>query len=144
MRATIDDRCLPKSNQTINFDSAINYNVTAILRYEGAQTTDPKSTAYTDPIDACLSLNQDLLKTLEPQQIPPVTDRILLNITFRPDDTNVTRSFINNSSYVVDDFHPTLEKFVSEGVPVNEFPSNQNIYSYDRPGAVDITILSKS
>ncbi|CAG8508267.1 4236_t:CDS:2 [Rhizophagus irregularis] len=143
MRATIDDRCLLINNQTVNFDSAINYNVTGILKYDGAGLGYPTSTEYPDQLEPCLSIDPNLLKTLEPQQIPgPATNKIQLVVTFRDDDQNVTRAFINNSSFVVDDNNPTLEKFVSDDVPLDQFPANQNIYAYDQlGGTIDIAYI---
>ncbi|CAB5351266.1 unnamed protein product [Rhizophagus irregularis] len=146
MRATIDDRCLLINNQTVNFDSAINYNVTGILKYDGAGLGYPTSTEYPDQLEPCLSIDPNLLKTLEPQQIPgPATNKIQLVVTFRDDDQNVTRAFINNSSFVVDDNNPTLEKFVSDDVPLDQFPANQNIYAYDQlGGTIDIAYINNN
>lgn len=145
IRATIDDRCLLRNNRTINLDSAINFNVTGILKYEGAETGNPRSTDFPDQLNACLGLDHNLLKTLEPHQLPgPATDNIQLVVTFGEDSNNVGRSFINNSTFIVDDYNPTLQKFVNNDVPLTEFPASQNIYAYDNPGGtVDITYISK-
>jgi FtsP/CotA-like multicopper oxidase with cupredoxin domain len=144
MRATIDNRCIPTINNTINADSAINYNVTGILRYEGADFNYPRSTEFSDNVDTCLGLGSNRLKMLYPEQLPgPVTNKILFNITFGQDDRNIARSFINNSSFVVHDSRPTLEQIVTNNVPLNQFDSDQNLYPYDNPGGtVDLTVLN--
>ncbi|GBB84880.1 hypothetical protein RclHR1_11470001 [Rhizophagus clarus] len=146
MRATIDDRCILKNQSTINIDSAINYKVTGILRYDGADIADPKSKEYPDQTEPCLSLDQSLLKPYVPLQVPgPATNEIKLTATFGVDSQNIGRAFINNSTYAVDDQHPTLEKFVNNKVALNQFPANQNIYSYDKWGeTVDIIFINNN
>ncbi|CAG8510975.1 3474_t:CDS:10, partial [Funneliformis caledonium] len=145
IRATIDSRCILSNNETINFDSAINYNVTGILRYFGAEKIDPTTSAFTDELPTCLGVPQSALKLLRPEKVPePVTDNILFNITIRPDERNVTLAFVNNSSFVGDLYNPTLKQLAMHKIKsVNELPRKRNAYALENPdGVVDITILN--
>ncbi len=103
-----------KNDFTININSAINYNVTGILRYKGTEQSIPKSTEFPEVLPICLGVDQSKLKLLHPEPVPePVTDNITLTISITKDEYNITRALINNFTYVADDFNPTLHKFVT-------------------------------
>ncbi|RIA82765.1 Multicopper oxidase [Glomus cerebriforme] len=144
IRATIDNRCLLTNDSTVNVNSAINYNVTGILRYEGAPITYPTTTEYPDAVRICLGLAPNFLKSLYPRSIPgPATDRIVLNLTMGIDENNVGRAYVNNSTYVVDETHPTIEKLLTNRMTINQLPTQQNIYSYDNlNGVADFYVLN--
>ncbi|CAI2167772.1 17337_t:CDS:10 [Funneliformis geosporum] len=147
IRASIDSRCILNTTETLNSNSAINYNVTGILRYIGAEKIEPTTTAFTEELPVCLGVPQNNLKLLKPEPVPgPVTDHILFNVTFGTDQFNISRAFINNSSFVGDINDPTIKKLATHEInSVAEIPLKANAYPLENPdGVVDITILNSN
>lgn len=148
IRATIPQQCVHSNNSTINYNSSINYNVTGILRYDGASESDtPTSQPYDNEFTrslSCLELNSSYLVPLKSNKPPTnVTDSFTFNLTVRADGENITRAFINNSSFVLNASLPSLNKIIS-GYAADTFPSHQNVHIYNTSdGVVQITILSK-
>ncbi|CAG8596092.1 5991_t:CDS:2, partial [Diversispora eburnea] len=136
--------------ETINYNSSINYNVTGILRYDGASETSlPTSQEWNDDFATklvnCRDLNDSYLIPLESSIPPNVTDRLVFNVTVFPDSTdNVTKAYINNSSFTPDLTSPSLNQILSGTDPAT-FATNLNSYTYDtKDGCVQITVINSN
>ncbi|CAG8496081.1 8828_t:CDS:2 [Scutellospora calospora] len=132
IRATLSPECIPHSNTTINFNSAINYNVTAILSYDGADNKDPETNAFTDFVRPCRNLNNSLIKPyFESKLSDKIVDTSSYNVTFGTTANKVKAAFINNSSYVSDFNSPTDIKVITYDIDAKTLPTSQNIKEYD-------------
>ncbi|RIB08213.1 Multicopper oxidase [Gigaspora rosea] len=141
IRATMSSECIPNNgNTTINHDSAINYNVTGILSYEGSSDKSPDSTPYTDDVTPCRNLDSKLIKPLTASPPKEATQTISYFVTFGRNEKNVTEALMNNSSYVPDYNSPTTLKVIDDHVDVKTLPTSQNIEELnDEKGVVEIT-----
>ncbi|RHZ82477.1 hypothetical protein Glove_109g248 [Diversispora epigaea] len=144
IRASIIDSCLPpRTNDTINYNSSINFNATGILHYQGAGSKKPTSTAYPFTIPLCQDLNASAIRPYKDSPAPSnVTNDFVFNITFARNDDDVGLLGINNSSFVPVFNNPTnLRIMLQENF--TDFDKNQNAYGYDIPnGCVQITLLN--
>ncbi|RHZ77601.1 hypothetical protein Glove_174g53 [Diversispora epigaea] len=154
IRATILP-CEPPPNttdtidtETINYNSSVNYNVTGILRYDGASESSlPTSQEWNDEfatnLASCRDLNDSYLIPLTSSTPPNATDTFVFNVTVRPDNTdNITKGFINNSSFVPDLSSPSLNQILS-GEDPSAFATSLNSYIYDtEDGCVQITVIN--
>ncbi|RIB14335.1 multicopper oxidase [Gigaspora rosea] len=125
--------CTPiDNNQTINYNSSVNYNVVGILKYEGTKAKTPTSKPY--PLktsDECKDVNPNILK---PYKIKPpqcVTNKISLMVSFGKLATTGTIAFINNSSFVTNNYYPSNRKIIN-GINPHKFSQYENAYAYDR------------
>ncbi|CAG8603493.1 1259_t:CDS:2 [Diversispora eburnea] len=144
IRASIIDSCLlPRTNDTINYNSSINFNATGILHYDGADSNKPKSTAYPITFPICQDLNSSAIRPYKNSPAPTnVTHDFVFNVTFARNDDDVGLLGVNYSSFVPVFNNPTNQRIMLKE-NFTDFDKNQNIYSYDIPyGCVQITILN--
>ncbi|CAG8558802.1 570_t:CDS:2 [Diversispora eburnea] len=144
IRASIMENCLlPRTPETINYNSSINPNATGILHYHGANNEKPTSTAYPITFDPCQDLNADAIRPYK--DCPPpkdVTDHFLFNTTFARNDDDVGLLGINDVSFVPIFNNPTNQRIMLKE-DYRDFDKNQNIYAYDTPdGCVEIILLN--
>ncbi|KAF0465096.1 iron transport multicopper oxidase fet3 [Gigaspora margarita] len=133
MRSEMETACFAIQSDTLN------PLVKAIVEYEGSDAnSNASSTAWTDSQETCVDLDTSTLKPYEAQTIPDADYKLTLNVSFQPDDKNVTRGFINNSSYV-DPNSPTLLKVYENKTT---FDSNRNAYIIDKDKVVDIILYN--
>ncbi|KAF0465097.1 multicopper oxidase [Gigaspora margarita] len=134
MRSEMETDCFAKQSDTLN------PLVKAIVEYEGSDGNDnPSSTAWTDSQGTCIDLDTSNLKPYKVQTIPDADYKLTLNVSFQPDDKNVTRGYINNSTYVLDSKSPTLLKVYED---ITTFNPNQNAYIIDKDKVVDIILFN--
>ncbi|CAG8522690.1 3064_t:CDS:2 [Cetraspora pellucida] len=142
IRANMSKSCIANNNFTINTNSAVNYDVRAILSYEGADDKEPTSSAYPDEVKPCRNLDSKLLKPLIDSPCPEKTESVSFNVTFDK-IKNVTAAKIDNSSYVPTFDSPTLLQIINDGINVKDLPTTQNIQEFDNEnGVVEITVFN--
>ncbi|RIB07824.1 Multicopper oxidase [Gigaspora rosea] len=135
MRSEMETACLAAQSDHLN------PLVKAIVEYEGYDNDgDPKSVAWAETPENCVDLDSSNLKPYNEQNIPDVDYKLIINVTFHPDDNGIVRGYINNSTYILDAKHPTLHKVFNN---VNEYPADQNVYIIEKNKVVDI-ILSNN
>ncbi|CAG8778865.1 33390_t:CDS:2, partial [Gigaspora margarita] len=141
IRATMSKECIfNNGNTTINHDSAINYNVTGILSYEGSSNKSPDSTPFTDDLTPCRNLDSKLIKPLTASPPKEPTQTISYNVTFGTNAMGVAEALLNNSSYVPDKI-PTTLRIINDHVDVKTMPTSQNIEAFnDDKGVAEITV----
>ncbi|CAG8526683.1 474_t:CDS:2 [Diversispora eburnea] len=142
IRAIIPDICLPRSNDTINYNSPIT-NATGILHYDGADSNKPTSTAYPLNLTPCEDLNATAIRPYEDNPPPTnVTNEFIFNITVSSDAKNVSVFNINNSSFVPIFENPSNQRILKHE-NFADFETSQNSYGYDTPnGCVQIILLN--
>ncbi|CAG8717334.1 46324_t:CDS:2 [Gigaspora margarita] len=142
IRATMSSECIPNNgNTTINHDSAINYNVTGILSYEGSNDKSPDSTPYTDDVTPCRNLDSKLIKPLTASPPKEATQTISYFVSFGTNAMGVTEALMNNSSYIPDYNNPTTLKIMDDHVDVKTLPTSQNIEAFnDEKGVAEIIV----
>ncbi|CAG8442630.1 2338_t:CDS:2 [Diversispora eburnea] len=142
IRAVIPDQCVPRPNNTINYNSSLT-NGTGILHYDGADSNKPTSTPYSFDLPPCEDLNADAIRPYEDSKPPvDVTDEFVFNVTFAPDDKNVSTFRINNSSFVAVFNNPSNQRILETG-GFSDFEVSQNAYGYDHSeGCVQIILLN--
>ncbi|RHZ82443.1 hypothetical protein Glove_109g296 [Diversispora epigaea] len=144
IRASIIDSCLAaRTNDTINYNSSINFNATGILHYHGAGNNKPKSIAYPFTFPLCQDLNANAIRPYKDSPAPTkVTNDFVFEIYFARDDDDVAHLGINNSSFMPFFNNPTnLRIMLQENY--TDFDTDQNAYGYDIPnGCVQITLLN--
>ncbi|RIB27004.1 extracellular multicopper oxidase [Gigaspora rosea] len=132
MRSEMETACFVTQSDTLN------PLVKAIVEYEGSDGNDnPNSSAWTDSQETCIDLDTSNLKPYEVRTIPDADYKVTLNVTFQPDDKNVTRGYINNSTYELDSKSPTMLKVYKNKTT---FKTNQNVYTIDKDEVVDIIL----
>ncbi|CAG8822945.1 12095_t:CDS:2, partial [Gigaspora rosea] len=150
IRAHITD-CAPVDNNTINFDSALNYNVTGILKYDGAKDNPPTSNSYPlNTSEECRDVNPNFLKPYFEQKVPQnviSTFKALVNFGKAASGRGI--ALINNSSFVPNDNYPTIQKIVN-GIKPDELSTNANPFTYEcdsgdcENAAVEILIINNT
>ncbi|CAG8492805.1 9033_t:CDS:2 [Dentiscutata erythropus] len=142
IRATMSSECLPSDNLTINHDSKINYNVTAILSYEGSSSGgSPDSQAYTDDVTPCRNLDSKLIKPLTANPPKDATQSISYTVSFGASPEGVVEALMNNSTYVPDYNNPTTQKIMTENMEVKDLSSSQNAVGLnDDKGVAEIVV----
>ncbi|CAG8688893.1 28472_t:CDS:2 [Dentiscutata erythropus] len=123
--------CNPVNNKTINFDSAINYDVTGILKYDGAGDNPPTSEAFPlDTSEACRDVNPNSLKPYNNKMPQTVITTFKAIVNFGAAASGRAIALVNNSTFVPNDDYPTNQKIV-DGVSPDELSSNDNPYTYE-------------
>ncbi|CAG8581131.1 12168_t:CDS:2 [Acaulospora colombiana] len=143
IRANMSSCSIPRgSPDTINYNTRVfdNMNITGILRYEGAPETIPTSEAYPADLSDCTDHDPTTLNpvSLTPSVPTDYAKRLLLEISVRANPVLV--ALINNSSMVMDFYHPSNEKVI-EGAG---FVTSDNAYSYDVPNQPVEIILNNT
>ncbi|CAG8624651.1 26814_t:CDS:2 [Gigaspora margarita] len=144
--------CTPNNNLTINYNAPLNYDVTGILKYEGAEDKLPTSKAdslnYTS--EACRDVNPNSLKPYYENKVPKnVISTFKVLVTFGNLPTGKQVALINNSSFVPNLNYPTNQQIV-EGVDPYKLPPSQNAHVYEcnsgdcNDAALDIYIVNNS
>ncbi|CAG8693549.1 9091_t:CDS:2, partial [Gigaspora margarita] len=138
-------------NKTLNFDSAINYDVTGILKYDGAKDKSPTSTPYPlNTSEECRDVNPNFLKPYVEQKVPQnviATFKALVNFGAAASGRGI--ALINNSSFVPSDNYPTNQKIV-DGIKPDELSNTDNPYTYEcdsgdcDDAAVEIFIINNT
>ncbi|CAG8788374.1 26251_t:CDS:2, partial [Dentiscutata erythropus] len=147
VRATISPECIPNDNMTINHDSAINYNVTGILSYEGSSSGDkgPDSEPFTDDVTPCMNLDSKLIKPLNDCPPKDATETVSYTVSFGVNDMKVVEALINNSSYIPDYYNPTTLKIMDDKANMKDFPRSQNIGEInDDNGVAEIVVWNNN
>ncbi|CAG8442639.1 2339_t:CDS:2 [Diversispora eburnea] len=141
IRAVIPDRCVPRPNNTINYNSSLT-NATGILHYDSA-TSEPVSTPYSYDLPPCEDLVADAIRPYDGSKPPAhVTDEFLFNVTIAPNANNVSTFRINNSSFEPTFNNPSNLRILETG-GFSDFEVSQNAYGYDYPeGCVQIILLN--
>ncbi|CAG8466554.1 10481_t:CDS:2, partial [Cetraspora pellucida] len=119
MRSEMEVGCFPTKSDKLN------PLVKAVVSYDGCDDKCPSTTAWTDKVDNCVDLDSNDLKPYKSQHIPDCTKNVTIVAEFHPDDKNVTRGYINNSTYKIDIKYPTLNK-VFDGI--TKFDADQNAF----------------
>ncbi|KAF0381434.1 extracellular dihydrogeodin oxidase/laccase [Gigaspora margarita] len=150
IRAHITD-CTAIDNKTLNFDSAINYDVTGILKYDGAKDKPPTSNPYhLNTSEECSDVNPNFLKPYVEQKVPQnviATFKALVNFGAAASGRGI--ALINNSSFVPSDNYPTNQKIV-DGIKPDELSNTDNPYTYEcdsgdcDDAAVEIFIINNT
>ena len=147
IRATIVKECIHSSNDTINRDSALNYQVVGILRYQGAPTDqDPTTQEWPDDMLDCRDIDHNILELLVPRPPPaPVTDSFVWTVGFSSDANDVLIGTINNSTFIAEVDNPTVKKVLAGGEYIGkQLEPDQNAFYYDTEnGVVEIALISK-
>ncbi|CAG8647551.1 4895_t:CDS:10, partial [Funneliformis caledonium] len=128
-------------------ESTLNVNVTGILRYQGAPEEDPTTLDWNEDTILCRDIDHNLLKLYEPRPVPePVTDSFTFHITFRRNERDVLKAFINNSTFVPDIYDPTVNNIMAGGnMEAKDLEPNQNAFLYDTEnGVVEIILLNEN
>ncbi|RIB03356.1 Multicopper oxidase [Gigaspora rosea] len=138
------------SDLSINYNTSLNYDVTGILKYEGAEDKLPTSKAdslnYTSL--QCRDVNPNSLKPYYENKVPKnviSTFKALVDFNILP--TGKVIGLINNSSFVPHSSYPTNQQIV-EGVDPYKLPSYENAHVYEcnsgdcNDAAVDIHIIN--
>ena len=145
IRATIAKECLLIDNATINANSAINFNVVGMLRYEEADDVEPPYTEPPPKAKSCKDLPSAHLTPYYPEPpLGPADETFKINITFaKSPERQTVISFINGVSFEPDFDHPTLQKII-DGVDPYSLPANQNAFVFDKPdSSIELRIFSK-
>jgi FtsP/CotA-like multicopper oxidase with cupredoxin domain len=147
IRATIVKECIHRNNNTINHNSALNYEVVGVLRYQGAPTDeDPTTEDWDEIVPHCRDMDHNMLELFEPRPVPePVTDFFVWEIDFGRDENDVLIGLINNSTFVADVDNPTINKVMYGGTHIGKLlEPDQNDFHYDtEDGVVEIALISK-
>ncbi|GES72658.1 multicopper oxidase [Rhizophagus clarus] len=146
IRGTLDKRCSPMNNATINFNSAIDWNGLGILRYEGAKNTKPNSKEFNDDFKPCRDLEKKHLTPLESttKYDGHVTDFFNITVTFGKDKNNRTRAFMNDVSFVPQMNDPTINKITRYFAP-KDLPTEQNSLIFDnKDGIVELYLWNNN
>jgi iron transport multicopper oxidase len=147
IRATIVRECIHSSESTINANSAINYQVVGILRYQGAPTDqDPTTQEWTDEMLDCRDMDHNILELLVPRPPPaPVTDSFIWTVGFGSDENDILIGLINNQTFVADVDNPTVKKVMAGGSYIGKtLEADQNAFYYDTEnGVVEVTLISE-
>ncbi|CAG8658386.1 4123_t:CDS:2 [Dentiscutata erythropus] len=124
--------CTPINNQTINYDTALNYNIMGILKYEGAKVKLPTSNAFFSNVsEECRDIDPNTLKSYYTRKLPQIIiSRIDLMVSFGKTATGKKHALINNSSYVPNFNYPTNQRII-EGVNPFNLPQYDNAYVYE-------------
>ncbi|CAG8465919.1 13594_t:CDS:2 [Dentiscutata erythropus] len=134
MRAEMETACFANEPNTLNS------LVKATVKYEDCDDNDnTNSTAWTDSQETCIDLDTSSLIPYQEQTIPNVDYKLTLNVSFYPDATGVVIAHINDSSYVINEQYPTLQKVYDN---VTKFATDQNVYIIDKDEVVDIILLN--
>ncbi|CAG8562556.1 7678_t:CDS:2 [Cetraspora pellucida] len=148
IRATIS-RCSipyrPGDPNTINSNSALNYTVLGILRYEGAPETNPQSTAFKTPTPNCFDQDPNTLKPYVPE--PPPQDNVYtisftVNVVLLP-SSKLLAAVINKSSFVPDFSYPTLMR-LRDGQDPSRFLVSDNAYGYNISSGATVELLVRN
>ncbi|CAG8671084.1 5439_t:CDS:2 [Cetraspora pellucida] len=123
MRSEMEVGCFPTKSDTLN------PLVKAVVSYDGCDDKCPSTTAWTDKVEDCVDLDSNDLKPYKSQHIPDCTKNVSIVVEFHPDDKNVTRGYINNSTYKIDIKYPTLNK-VFDGI--TKFDADQNAFVIEK------------
>ncbi|CAG8734954.1 6272_t:CDS:2, partial [Cetraspora pellucida] len=125
--------CTPINNRTINYDTALTYNVMGILKYEGAKTKLPTSKDYIYNVsEECRDIDPNTLKSYYIRKLPQtIIARINLIVSFgKIALTGKSVALINNSSFVPNFNYPTNQRII-EGVNPYNLPQYDNAYVYE-------------
>ncbi|CAB4427504.1 unnamed protein product [Rhizophagus irregularis] len=136
IRGTLDKRCTPNDNATINFNSAIDWDGLGILHYEGAKNS-PNSKEFDDDFTPCRDLDKKHLKPIKPitKYDGHVTDFVNITITFGADKNQRLEALINNSSYVPQLNDPTINK-ITRDIAAKDLPKDQNSVILNHNGGI--------
>jgi len=143
MRATIN-RCFANNSETINANSAINFNAVGILKYEGADDNEPTTNESNESQpDPCADVPTKFLIPLNEKRVPgPVYKTFKMNISLGANEDEVPAGFINGNSFSPDFHDPTLHKILNEVDP-QKLPSDQTPFIYDKPnGVIEIRLFN--
>jgi FtsP/CotA-like multicopper oxidase with cupredoxin domain len=137
IRGTLDKRCTPNNNATINFNSAIDWNGLGILHYEGAKNTKPNSKEFDDDFTPCRDLDKKHLKPLKPvtKYDGHVTDFVNITIAFGRDKNQRLDALINGTSFVPQMNDPTVNK-ITRNFPPEDLPKEQNSVIFNNNGGI--------
>ncbi|RHZ82432.1 hypothetical protein Glove_109g314 [Diversispora epigaea] len=144
IRASIIDTCLlPRTTETINYNSSINYNATGILHYYGAESNKPTSTPYPVTMQSCGDLDPSVIRPYNNCPAPTnVTNEFVFNITFDRSENDIGILGINFSTYIPTFDNPTNQRIIGKE-NYKDFEKDQNAFGYDIPyGCVQITVLN--
>ncbi|RKP12581.1 Cupredoxin [Piptocephalis cylindrospora] len=114
--------------------------VLAEVRYDGSAVGEPTSEPVTSTsltTGNCEDLDFRLLAPVVPQRAKEPTKQFIFNVTFGPDDQNITRAFLNNVTYDIRPYSPILNG-VLEGQTV--FPPGENVYLLEKDEIVEIVL----
>ncbi|PKK64284.1 Cu-oxidase-domain-containing protein [Rhizophagus irregularis] len=136
IRGTLDKRCTPINNATINFNSAIDWNGLGILHYEGA-INKPNSKEFDDDFTPCRDLDKKHLNPIKPitKYDGHVTDFVNITITFGRDKNQRLKALINNSSFVPQMNDPTVNK-ITRDIDAKDLPKEQNSVIFNHNGGI--------
>ncbi|CAG8466167.1 7875_t:CDS:2 [Funneliformis mosseae] len=143
IRATMNKECAHSNNFTININSAINYEVVGILKYEGAKNDEPTTKESNEQHDRCKDLSTKFLIPLNAKPAPePVHKIITLNTTAITNEKNVTVFTVNGKTFSPDFQNPTLQRILN-GEDPNTFPDDQVTFVYDEPnGVIEVRLIN--
>ncbi|CAJ0640737.1 2066_t:CDS:2 [Entrophospora sp. SA101] len=150
MRANRAAECLvTPNNQTINFDSPINNNVTALIQYDNAPLKTPVSEMLPydndflqceDPSWEKLRPSKEIEKDL-PSFTGPATSLFNFQFKFGVNLQNVSLVYVNNVSFIPHLNLPTVQKLF-DGINPRELAKSENKYLIASNGTVDVIIVN--
>ncbi|KAI9230950.1 MAG: Cupredoxin, partial [Piptocephalis tieghemiana] len=117
--------------------------VLAEVRYDGSGPGEPTSqpSAPTPSSDVVTGNCEDLdfrsLAPVVPQKAKFPTKQLIFNITFNPDDLNITRAFMNNKTYDIRPYNPILKEVI-QGRTV--LPPRENAYFLEKDEVVEVVL----
>ncbi|CAG8576610.1 4508_t:CDS:2 [Racocetra fulgida] len=135
----------PGDPRTINSNSAINYTVLGILRYEGAPESNPQSTGFRIPPPNCYDQDPSTLKPYKPEP-PPSGD--VETIPFTVDvsllqTSNLLAATVNGQSFVPDFSYPTVKR-LRDGMDPSRFLVTDNAYGFNISSGSPVEILIRN
>ncbi|CAG8733541.1 19448_t:CDS:2, partial [Dentiscutata erythropus] len=153
IRASITQACIVRGNattlnQTINYNSSINWNATGILHYVGADNSIPTSHEWPDVGQVTCDDVPDSSLVPYVASTPPTnissSSQFSYNLTFGPDAAGLGIFYINNSSFTPNYTNPTIMQLRS-GVSAQNLPTAQNAYAYNTAnGGVELNFLNSN
>ncbi|CAG8690848.1 34953_t:CDS:2, partial [Racocetra persica] len=135
----------PGDPGTINSNSAINYTVLGILRYEGAPETNPQSTGFSIPPPNCYDQDPNTLKPYKPEP-PPSGDvdtiGFTVNVGLLP-VTGLLAATVNGKAFVPDFSYPTVKR-LRDGMDPSRFLDTDNAYGFNISSGSPVEILIRN
>ncbi|CAG8573960.1 4993_t:CDS:2, partial [Acaulospora morrowiae] len=125
MRSEFMEDCLPDSAKKTLDDT-----VKAIVKYDSyPDTPEPDTIGWKDNLIECIDLDPSLMKPLIPEKIPDSDKTFKFIIEFKNNPDGYNRAFVNDSSYAITPYDPTLlEVFNGK----KEFPVDENVYYIEK------------
>ncbi|KAF4458141.1 hypothetical protein F53441_76 [Fusarium austroafricanum] len=142
MRARMVTHCFKNENERLQAE------MRAIVRYTGddvkKSSGDPTSKEWSDAIEViCRDLNTTALRPVEVISPPPADKVIILRANFEIGDWRLARGFFNDSTWHPNATHPSLHRFLDNGVQSTSVKSpigiNEKVFDRQKEFVLETT-----